>query len=39
MAPFLEDGSAPDLVAVLAGGELLEVGLVLAGDEGAGHPG
>ena len=35
----LEDGSALDLVAVLAGGELLVVGLVLAGDEGIGDPG
>ncbi len=34
----LEDGAALDLVAVLAGGELLVVGLVLAGDEGSGEP-
>ena len=34
----LSEGAALDLVAVLAGGELLVVGLVLAGDESFGKP-
>jgi hypothetical protein len=32
------EGSALDLLAVASGVELLEVGLVLAGDEGIGEP-
>ena len=35
---FLEDLSALQLVAVLAGLELLHELLVLQGDEGRGHP-
>ena len=35
---FLGEGAALDLVAVLAGGELLVVGLVLAGHEGGSNP-
>ena len=34
----LEEVAALDLVAVLAGGELLVVGLVLGGNESFGHP-
>jgi hypothetical protein len=33
------EGAALDLVAVASGGELLEVVLVLARDEGVGQPG
>ena len=34
----LSEGAALDLVAILASGELLVVGLVFAGDESSGKP-